>query len=143
MTANPRKIVALDAEDLQVLSAYCQDAILKAAGLHFHQKEKRFVVEMNRFRWEDGEKQDARTRSVLHFEQVQKAQAQGFDPKKKDQILSLLAILFVPGETPSGYVDLVFAGDITVRLEVECIEAQLADMNAVWAASSKPAHPDN
>ncbi len=143
MSPSSRKLVAMDAEDLQILSAHCQDAVLNSADLRFYKSENRFVLEMNRFKWEAGEKQDIRTRSVLHFEHVQKVSAQGSNLKKKDIILSLLAIVFEPDTAPSGHIDLIFSGNSTLRLHVECVEAQLADMNAAWAASSKPEHPEN
>lgn len=143
MNAKPRRLVALDAEDLQVISAHCQDAVLKASDLHYFPAENRFVLEMNRFRWEENRKQNVRARSVLHFEQVRKVRTRGIDPRQGDHVLSLLAVLFSPTDAPSGHVDLVFSGSATLRLDVECIEAQLADMNAAWEAGSKPSHPDD
>ena len=142
MTENRRKFVALDAEDLQIISAHCQDAVLKSGDLNFLAGEKRMIVEMNRFIGEKGANAPERRRSVLHFERVEKVSSQGINPKDKTQPLSLLALLFTPQDEPGGTIDLVFSGNATLRLQVECIEAQLSDMRASWSASSLPTHPD-
>lgn len=135
-----RKLIALDAEDLQVISAHCQDAVLKVGDLHYFAGEKRFAIEMNRYVWEKGQRGKERRRSVLHFERVEKVALRGVDLKRKDQVLSLLAILAQTGENAET-IDLVFSGDRTVRLKAECIEAQLADMDASWEARARPRHP--
>jgi len=142
MAENRRKLIALDGEDLQVLSAHCQDAVMKAADMQYVAREKRMIIEMNRFIGEKIDGKPERRRSVLHFERVEKVSSQGLNPKEKGKVLNLLAIVFNPADSPAGDIDLVFSGDITVRLQVECIEAQLADMQASWSASSQPRHLD-
>ena len=141
---NRLKLIALDEEDLAVISAYIQDAVLKAGDIGYYPAEKRFVVAMNRFVWEaaDKSRQFERRRSVLHFERVLKVSSTGFDFRRKDQVLSLLAAVFKPGERPAGTLELVFSGSAAIRLEVECVEAQLSDMAAAWETGSKPGHPD-
>lgn len=139
------KIIAMDEEDLAIVSTHCQDGVVKVSDLHFFAKDKRFALEMNRFAWEAGKGKKAipeRRRSVMHFEQVQKVSSIGFNLSAKETVLSLLAIKFEESQAPAGTIDLLFSGDITIRLDVECIEVQLADMNAAWAASSRPNHPD-
>ena len=64
----------------------------------------------------------------------------GIDRNKPDEVLSLLAIEFTATEAPAGFVDLLFSGDATIRLDVECIEARLADVGGAWEATSRPAH---
>ena len=137
------KLIALDAEDLSVISAFCQDAVLKVSDLQYLPAEKRMILQMNRFVWEQEggrAKSWERRRAVLHFERVGRVQAQGIDRRKKDQVLSLLAISFGVGDAPAGVVEIAFAGGATLRLEVECIEAQLADMAAAWETTSRPDH---
>lgn len=143
MAVTPRKMIAMDSEDLQVLSAHCQDAVLKVADIHYFPSEKRLIVEMNRFLWENGQKQNIRVRSILHFERVNRVARQAVDPAKKNDVLSLLAIVFNEKDSPAGHIDLVFSGKSALRLDVECIEAQLTDMKAAWEASSKPTHPNS
>ncbi|MDJ0614474.1 MAG: DUF2948 family protein [Rhizobiaceae bacterium] len=133
------KLMALDAEDLEVISSCCQDSVLKIGEMTYLPREKRFVLTVNRFAWEkNGEKE--RRRSVLHFERVQSVKVSGLDRNDPDMVTSLLAILFEAGESPSGTIELVFAGDGAIRLDVECVEAQLADMPAAWEAQSVPNH---
>ena len=107
--------------------------------------EKRFVLTMNRFVWEASDKtrQFERRRSVLHFERVLKVSSTGFDIRRKDQVLSLLAIVFKPDDAPAGTLELVFSADAAIRLTVECVEAQLSDMAAAWETGSKPDHHDD
>lgn len=144
MTDDRLKLVAMDAEDLGILSAHCQDAVMKLGDLAYLPAESRFLIEMNRFVWEKrkGAEEPERRRAVLHFERVGKVSVKDIDPKQKDRILSLLAIVYEPVDAPAGTIDLVFAGSGVIRLHVECVEAQLADMKTAWAASSIPVHPD-
>ena len=140
------KLMAVDAEDLQVISACCQDAVMRVQELEYRASEKRFIVSMNRFAWEETDNKsqpDERRKSVLHFERVLGVKTQGINPKDKDTILSLLSVSFSKSVAPGGIIELTFAGDGAIALEVECIEAQLGDLSAAWAASSRPDHEAN
>ena len=137
------KLIALDAEDLDVISATTQDAIIRTAELGYARADKRFALLMNRFAWEAGQPRDKtgiRKRTALHFDHVNSVKAAGFDPAAPEGTLELLTIRFVETDSPSGHVDLAFAGGGTVRLEVDVLEARLADLGAAWGASSKPTH---
>jgi hypothetical protein len=142
------KLLALDAEDLAVISAHLQDAVLQVADIVYQRSERRFVAMANRFDWEAavgaaGSKPSCeRRRAALRFERVLDAKLQGIDLKAKRQVLSLLAVQFQEKDAPSGFVTLVFAGGGAIRLEVECIEAELRDLGAAWAARRQPEHPD-
>jgi DUF2948 family protein len=143
------KLIALDAEDLAVISAHLQDAVLKVADLAFRPREKRFAAVANRFDWMDAIEKDgardksyARRRAALRFERVLSAQVQGLDLKNRGAVTELLAIRFEPGDPPQGQVILDFAGGAAIRLNVECIEAELRDLGPMWQARSKPKHPD-
>src|SRR5262245_2447684 len=143
------KLIALDAEDLAVISAHLQDAVLKVADLAFLPREKRFAAVANRFDWLDAIEKDgvrdkryARRRAALRFERVLSAQVQGLDLKNTGATAELLAIGFEPGDPPQGQVTLTFAGGGAIRLNVECIEAELRDLGPMWEARSKPKHPD-
>ena len=142
------KLMAMDEEDLKILSTYCQDSVLKVSDLKFIANENRFIMEMNRFVRETtvgNKKEDTleRRRAVLHFEAISKVNARNIKLDNKDQVLNLLAIIFEAKSLPAGTIDLVFSADAVIRLHAEFIEAQLADMNASWAASSVPKHPDS
>ncbi|HWK66124.1 MAG TPA: DUF2948 family protein [Rhizobiaceae bacterium] len=141
------KLVALDEEDLQIVSAHTQDAVMKVADLEYFPRDKRFVVAMNRFAWEESgvgffKKRNERRRSVLHFESVGGVKTTGIARDKPEEVLSLLAIRFQPGDAPAGEVELLFSGGAVIRLDVEYIEARMADLGAAWQASSRPVHED-
>ena len=138
------KLIALDPDDLRVLSCHLQDAVVRVGDMAYLKGEMRFAAIVNRFDWEraaqdrDGAYQ--RRRSGVRFERVRGAQVQGIDLKQKDTVLALLAVTFDPGDEPSGILTLRFAGGAAIRLEVECIEAELRDLGAAWRTEVKPAH---
>ncbi len=135
------KLLALDSEDLEVISAATQDAIVRVPDMGFARADKRFALLMNRFAWEDGSnRKGVRKRAALHFDRVTGVKIAGFDPNATEGALELLAITFTPAVEPSGTVELTFAGGGAVRLEVEVLEARLADLGAAWAATGKPEH---
>ena len=143
------KLIALDADDLAIISAHLQDAVLKMGDLAFLPREKRFAAVANRFDWmhaiENGGakgKRYARRRVALRFERVLGAQVQGLDLKSTVAVAELLAIRFEPGEAPQGLVTLEFSGGGAIRLNVECIEAELRDLGPAWEAKSRPQHPE-
>lgn len=140
------KLMALDKEDLSILSAYMQDAVLKAADLDYRKSENRFLLAGNRFVWEevDGRRRKSyeRRRSALHFNRVTAVRSRGLNRRDGDRVLSLLAVNFVPGaEEPAGTIELVFSGDAAIELSVECIEAQSSDLGAAWETTFRPTHP--
>lgn len=138
------KLIALDPDDLRVLSCHLQDAVMRVEDMAYLKSEMRFAVVANRFDWEQAAKENdatyRRRRSGLRFERVKAARVQGIDLKRKDAVLELLAVTFEPGEEPSGTVTLRFAGGGAVRLEVECIEAELRDLGAAWGTRRRPVH---
>lgn len=140
------KLVALDEEDLQVLSAHLQDAVLKVSDLQYLAAEKRFVLTLNRFAWEKvkpklfRKPQYQRRRTALHFNRVTAVKGSGIDRQKPEEVLSLLAIRFIAGEAPAGTLELTFSANAAIRLDVECIEAQLTDLGAAWETSFVPRH---
>ncbi|MCF3933941.1 DUF2948 family protein [Acuticoccus sp. M5D2P5] len=142
----PLKLYALDLDDLTVISAHVQDAVVKVADIRWSPTSAQFSLPMNRFAWERTSARktrregDQRRRSVLHFDRVRSVRATGIGPNEKDAVISILAIVFDPGEAPGGAITLVCSGDTAIRLEVECIETQLTDLGAAWSASMRPNH---
>lgn len=140
------KLIALDAEDLAILSAHLQDAVLNMADMTYLPREHRFAAVLNRFDWAAAlpagrrKPRRLRRRTALRFERVNAARLLGIDVKARDRVLSLLAIQFEASTFPAGAVTLHFAGGAAIRLEVECIEAELRDLGAVWSARSIPDH---
>jgi hypothetical protein len=136
------KLLALDSEDLDVISATTQDAVVRVGDMGFAKSDHRFALLMNRYAWEEVGKKGQRKRAALHFDRVNAAQVAGIDTKASDGVLELLAISYAPvsADDPTGTVELSFAGGGTVRLAVECLEARLEDLGAAWAAKAKPEH---
>ncbi len=107
-------------------------------------QEKRLVIGLNRFDWEGAQDRHPdyrRRRSALRFERVLTCQCKSVNPAGKDAVLNLLAVEFAETDAPAGVVTLIFSGGAALRLDVECLEAELADLGPVWAAAGCPAHP--
>jgi hypothetical protein len=137
----PLRLLALDDEDLAVMSAHLQDAVIKVKDMAFLPKAKRFALLAARFDWPGCDKgQKQRCYCGLHFEGVVKAAVQGFDQNAGDTCLNLLSIGFEPETPPAGLVVLTFSGGAAVRLDVECLEAQMRDLSPPWPAKAKPGH---
>lgn len=139
------KFVVLDGEDLAVVSAHLQDAVLKVSDVLYRPQEKRLVIALNRFDWEGAQAdrpEFRRRRAALRFERVLSCKCRNVQQRGKDAVLNLLAVEFAPADAPSGVVTLTFSGDAALRLEVECLEAELADLGPAWTTASCPTHLD-
>jgi len=141
-TMTDLKLIALDEEDLDVISAHVQDAVLKVGDMGLASRDRRFALMLNRFDWTTTKRRGKgeRKRAALRFDNVIAARSSGFDPKASEGVLELLAVRFAPTDAPAGTVTLDFAGGGTVALDVECLEARLHDLGAAWAAKATPAH---
>ena len=136
------KLLALDSEDLDVISATTQDAVVRVGDMGYAKGDRRFALLMNRFAWEedDARGRGLRKRAALHFDRVTDVKVAGIDTNAREGILELLSIRFAESATPGGHIDLTFAGGGTVKLTVECLESQLQDLGATWAAKARPEH---
>lgn len=135
------KLAALDADDLGVISAQMQDAILRLGDISLHRKQKQFALVANRFAW-DASNQRQRRRTGVHFDRVLAVKAHNIRQGDREAIVSLLAITFEEAQAPSGSIVLTFSGGGSIRLEVECIEASLKDLGPAWATAHEPSHED-
>lgn len=136
------KLAALDIEDLAVISAHLQDAILRTEDLAWLPNEHRFVLAARRFDWSVPPGQPPRRRLTgVHFERVLSVKTRGITPgAASEEPLSLLAVTFDETEAPSGIATLVFSGGAAIRLELECIEVRLKDLGPIWEAGGRPDH---
>ena len=134
------KLIALDAEDLAVVSAHLQDAVGKVGDMAYLPREMRFAMLVNRFDWTAEERQNLRCRTALRFERVLGARARGIDLVDKDAVVNLLAVEFDEIEAPGGVVTLYFSGDAAIELAVEVLEGELADLGPQWQARHRPHH---
>ena len=134
------KLLALDGEDLEIISATTQDAVVRVGDMGFAKADHRFALLMNRFAWEEDGKTRQRKRAALSFNRVNDVKVSGIDTNSIEGVLELLAIRYTMTDDPAGTIDLDFAGGGTVRLTVECIETRLQDLGAAWAAKATPEH---
>ncbi len=146
----PLRLRALDADDLAVISALVQDAVLSMGEVRWQTQKRRLALLLNRFRWEDLPRAERsgrpfeRVQSVLAIEDVTRVATRGVDRADRDTILSILAIAFEPGEDGSGRVHLTLAGDGAIAADVEALEVILQDVTRPYIAPSKtrPSHPE-
>jgi hypothetical protein len=127
-----RKLAALDGDDLAVISAHVQDAAVVAGDILWRQGESRLVVAMRRLDCEDilaGDCVPRRLISALRFDRVLSCQSREIDMDAPELPLTLLGLEFHPGKKPGGQVMLLFASGGVLRLEVECLECELADLS--------------
>ncbi|MBW6419586.1 DUF2948 family protein [Celeribacter sp. PS-C1] len=138
----PLALKAIDVDDLTVMSALVQDAIVPMGEISYDANRRRFAFLINRFRWEDVEAAERRGRpvervqAVLVFDDVMSARSTGVPSGDKDMILSLLSITFAAKEDGMGTVEITLAGDGTIALEVEALDATLKDVTRPYVAPS-------
>ncbi len=145
VTPEPLKLVALDEDDLKILSAHLQDAVLRMSDMAWIPSEHRFAAILNRFDWlaaadEDRASNLRRCRCALRFDRVKRAQVLNIRPGEQSAFAELLAVTYEEAQPPSGSITLYFAGGGAVRLEVECIEGELRDLGVAWRTAVMPQH---
>ncbi len=141
------KLVALDRDDIEVISAHVQDALVRIGEVFWQPHEHRFVMALSRFDWTttadayaETRRDYRRCRTALRFERVLNCKCRNLDQSNKDARLNLLAVEFAEHDPPGGIVTMTFSGGGVIRLEVECLEAELADLGEVFAADMCPNH---
>jgi hypothetical protein len=140
---DPLKLIALDKDDIEIVSTHLQDAVVKIADIIWRPAEHRLVIGLNRFDWEAcGEVTPCyqRRRTALRFDRVMAFRCRNVNPTEKDAVLNLLAVEYAETDAPAGTVTLIFSGGAALRLEVECLECELADLGPSWTAKARPAH---
>jgi hypothetical protein len=129
-------------DQIRILSAYLQDAIIRVGDMAFLEDQRRFALMANRFCWEDCERENQRILCGFHFDGVQKVRYKGFTQKEKDLFVHLLAICFTPSEALEGHISLIFAGQNEIELQVEAVQVFLQDMGEAWQTKTRPQHED-
>jgi hypothetical protein len=137
----PLRLLAEDADDLEVISAALQDAVARIGDIEWDTRGRRLTLALNRYRWEaPGALLGERVRAGLQFGSVLAVKARNLRRDPPDAVVQLLAVSFQPGEPPGGVVRLAFAGDGDLALTVECVDAALADVSPPWPTPRTPAH---
>ena len=135
----PLRLLAEDAIDLQIMSAALQDAILCPADVVWEPGARTVTIALSRFCWECG---GTRVMAAMQFGDVLAVKSRRL-PRAPETALELLAIDFEPGEAPGGRVILMFAGGGDLRIDVECLDAVVADLSERWPARVAPTHGDD
>ena len=140
------KLIARTTEDLRVISAHLQDSIVKTSDIANLKKNRIFLMQLNRFMWEDVEKgvfrKNKRIRTVLKFENILKVASKNVDQKKNDRFLDFLAIETIKMPDKNYEMNLIFSGDVVLKLVAEAIEVTLDDQGSPWESKNKPEHKD-
>ena len=140
------KLIAKTDEDLRVISAHLQDSIVKISDIANLKKNKIFLMQLNRFMWEDVEKgvfrKNKRIRTVLKFENVLTASSKNVNQKKNDRFLDFLAIESFKMPDKNYEMNLIFSGDIIIKLITEAIDVTLDDQGSPWESKNRPSHED-
>ncbi len=136
----PLKLRARNAEDLAVISAALQDALVPLGDISHLADEKTFMMVVNRFRWEQEGAQAERTHAGLRFDAVRQVRYRGIDRSNRSQFLSFLAVAFDDSDEAKGTVVMHFAGGAAIRLEVGGLYCILADLGQPWPTQWTPAH---
>tara|TARA_X000001036_G_C20229621_1_gene623309 strand:+ start:114 stop:557 length:444 start_codon:yes stop_codon:yes gene_type:complete len=138
------KLIARTKEDLRVVSAHLQDSIVSVADIANLKKNKIFLMQLNRFMWEDVEKgvfrKNKRIRTILKFENVMNVLSININQLKKDKFLDFLAIETSITPDKNYEMKIIFAGDSIIRIISEVIEVTLDDQGEAWDTKNKPKH---
>ena len=146
MEAKNLKLIARTEEDLRVVSAHLQDSIANVSDIARLEKNKIFLMQLNRFMWEDVEKgvfrKNKRIRTVLKFENVIKVLSKNINQLKKDKFLDFLTIETIQMPDNNYEMKIVFAGNSIIRVISEVIEVTLDDQGDSWDTQNMPKHTE-
>ena len=138
------KLLATTEEDLRVISAHLQDSIVSTSDITSLNKSRIFLMQINRFMWEDVEKgvfrKNKRIRTILKFDNVIKTSAKKIPQINKQIFLDFLAIESNKLTDNSYEIRLIFSGDTAIKINVEVIDVTLDDQGSPWESITKPKH---
>ena len=140
------KLIARTVEDLRVVSAHLQDAIVNINDIANLKKNKILLLQLNRFMWEDVEKglfrKNKRIRTILKFENVIKVKSRNINLARKDKFLDFLTIETNQMTDNNYEMKILFAGNSIVKVIAEVIEVTLDDQGEAWDTKNKPKHKE-
>ena len=144
MRAKNLKLIARTEEDLRIVSAHLQDSIVSVSDIASLKKSKIFLMQLNRFMWEDVEKgvfrRNKRIRTVLKFDNVLDVFSKNINQLNKDKFLDFLAIETNIMPDNNYEMKIIFAGDSIIRVISEVVEVTLDDQGEAWDTKNKPKH---
>jgi hypothetical protein len=148
----PLRLRAEDEEDLAVISACLQDALVAVGDIAYDPGTRVFLLVANRFRWEDCQpgiddgRPFERTLCAVTFDNVTAAAYRGFQRGEKDRILCLLAIRLASDGarvSPGLTLDLDFAAHGRIRLTASALRVRVRDFGDPWPTKWQPGHELN
>jgi hypothetical protein len=138
------KLIAKADEDLRVISAHLQDSIVSTGNIASLKKNKIFLMQLNRFMWEDVEKgvfrKNKRIRTILKFDNVIEVNTKNISQSNKDKFLDFLAIESQQMPDKNYEMKLIFSGDAIIKIIAEVIDVTLDDQGEPWSTKNKPKH---
>ena len=138
------KLLATSDEDLRVVAAHLQDAIVSLQDIVNLKNNRIFLIQLNRFMWEDVEKgifrKNKRIRTILKFDNVISVLSKNIDIKKDNNFLDFLTIESNLLPDKSYEIELIFSGDIVIRIKTEVIDVTLDDQGSPWESKTQPKH---
>ena len=141
---NQLKLIGKNIEDLKIISAYCQDSIVKIKDLVYLKKNKIFIMMLSRFMWEDIEKgvfrNYKRIKSVVKFNFIESVLAKNINQQQKNRNLELLAIKSNYNQNNLYNINLIFSGNGIVLLKSEETNVMLDDQEYFWEVKHSPKH---
>ena len=144
MNTKNLKLIANNSEDLKVISAHLQDSIVSTLDIANLKKNRIFLLQLNRFMWEDVEKgvfrKNKRIRTVLKFENVLSVLSRNINTKGKERFLDFLTMESNILEDKTCEINLIFSGDVVIKIKAEVIEITLDDQGSPWETKNKPKH---
>lgn len=132
----PLKLIARSGEDIQVISALLQDALLASADMQFIPDDNSFVVLANRYCLEGDAKAPQRRLCGLKIGEVEKVQTNGMQ-RAAGQFYNLLSIAY---EEAGNCLILTFSGGAAIRLHIAGISAALRDVAEAHPSFARPEH---
>ena len=138
------KLLATSDEDLRVIAAHLQDAIVSVQDIANLKKNRIFLIQLNRFMWEDVEKgvfrKNKRIRTVLKFDNVISVLSKNINIKNNKNFLDFLTIESNLLPDKSYEIKLIFSGDSVIKIKAEVIDVTLDDQGSPWESKTQPKH---
>jgi len=138
------RLRAVDAEDLSVIAACLQDALIPLSEMAYLPDERRFMASFTRFQREravDPNQPEGlmQSQSALILHDIEAVKFRGLDSRFSAVRFELLTMTSEPAEDGLR-ITLLFAGDAAIQLHARGIAATLEDFGDPWPATTLPTH---
>ena len=138
------KLLATSDEDLKVIAAHLQDAIVSLSDIANLKQNRIFLIQLNRFMWEDVEKgifrKNKRIRTILKFDNIISVSSKNININENKIFLDFLTIECNSMPDKSYEIRLIFSGDAVIKIKTEVIDVTLDDQGLPWESKTQPKH---